>query len=120
MYLILVDDDNDDDHLDNPTPLPALRTQEKTRREAQDPHLDKRMPVPSNASTVPALPNAGAFSPAGDSVYGMRDIVGHVWQYTDEFQDEHTRAVLLKGSSLYTPMLSDRFPSLPQPGNWSK
>ena len=34
------DDDNDSHTLGYPTPLPALRTQEKARREAQDPHLD--------------------------------------------------------------------------------
>ena len=34
----------DDDHPGYP-PLPALCTQEKTRREAQDPHLDKRICV---------------------------------------------------------------------------
>jgi len=75
-------------------------------------------PKPSNGRTVPPLPNVGSYSPAGDSVYGMRDIVGFVWQYTDEFRDEHTRSVLLKGSSIYTPMLSDQFPSIMQPGNW--
>lgn len=78
-----------------------------------------RFPKPSNASEVPPLPDVGSFSPAGDSVYGMSDIVGHIWQFTDEFQDERTRGALLKGSSLFTPMLSDSFPAQPlQPGNW--
>mmetsp|Transcript_99566 Transcript_99566/g.264629 ORF Transcript_99566/g.264629 Transcript_99566/m.264629 type:complete len:147 (-) Transcript_99566:55-495(-) len=54
----------------------------------------------------------------GDSVYGVADLVGYVWQYTDEFRDEHTRTVLLKGSSVYTPMLSGNFPALPQSENW--
>mmetsp|Transcript_49726 Transcript_49726/g.146658 ORF Transcript_49726/g.146658 Transcript_49726/m.146658 type:complete len:432 (+) Transcript_49726:1159-2454(+) len=45
----------------------------------------------------------GAHSPAGDSPFGVSDLVGNVWQYTDEFQDEHTRAVLLRGGSNYRP-----------------
>jgi len=44
-----------------------------------------------------------AHSPAGDSPFGMSDIVGNVWQYTDEFQDAHTRSVILKGGSNYRP-----------------
>jgi formylglycine-generating enzyme required for sulfatase activity len=43
------------------------------------------------------------YSPAGDSPFGVSDLVGNVWQYTDEFQDEHTRAVLLRGGSNYRP-----------------
>ena len=30
-------------------------------------------------------------------------MVGNVWQYTDEFQDAHTRAVMLRGGSNYLP-----------------
>jgi iron(II)-dependent oxidoreductase len=45
----------------------------------------------------------GARSPHGDSPFGVADLVGNVWQLTDEFQDEHTRAVLLRGGSNYRP-----------------
>ena len=31
------------------------------------------------------------------------DLVGTVWQWTDEFQDEHTRAAILRGGSYYQP-----------------
>jgi len=44
-----------------------------------------------------------AHSPAGDSLFGVSDLVGNVWQYTDEFQDSHTRSVLLMGGSNYRP-----------------
>merc|ERR1712070_506757 len=44
-----------------------------------------------------------AHAPQGDSPFGVSDLVGNVWQYTDEFQDEHTRAVILRGGSNYRP-----------------
>jgi len=31
------------------------------------------------------------------------DLVGNVWQWTDEFLDEHTRAAVLRGGSYYRP-----------------
>jgi len=75
-------------------------------------------PEVARGRTVPPLPPVGSFSPVGDSPFGVRDMVGLVWQYTDEFQDNHTRSVLLKGSSLYNPILSNTFPASPQVGNW--
>lgn len=44
-----------------------------------------------------------AHAPAGDSVFGVSDLVGNVWQYTDEFQDEHSRYVIVRGGSNYRP-----------------
>ena len=31
------------------------------------------------------------------------DLVGNVWQWTDEYIDEHTRAAILRGGSYYQP-----------------
>jgi gamma-glutamyl hercynylcysteine S-oxide synthase len=31
------------------------------------------------------------------------DMVGNVWQWTDEYWDEHTRGAVLRGSGYYRP-----------------
>jgi iron(II)-dependent oxidoreductase len=41
--------------------------------------------------------------PQGSSPFGVNDLVGHVWQWTDEFRDEHTSAAALRGGSHYQP-----------------
>jgi formylglycine-generating enzyme required for sulfatase activity len=41
--------------------------------------------------------------PAGASPYGVMDLMGNVWQWTDEYRDEHTRAAILVGGSHYRP-----------------
>jgi formylglycine-generating enzyme required for sulfatase activity len=79
-----------------------------------------RQPVP-NPSGITEIEPAGAFAPfpdkgrdalpasdvdahpAGASPFGVMDLIGNVWQWTDEYVDEHTRAAVLRGGSHYQP-----------------
>merc|ERR1712032_91326 len=40
----------------------------------------------------------------GSSKFGVSDLIGNVWQYTSEFHDAHTSAVLLRGGCNYKPV----------------
>merc|ERR1712060_121514 len=77
-----------------------------------------KIPPVGHGRDVPELPDVGTYSPQGDSPYGMADAVGLVWQFTDYFEDDRTRAVLVKGSSLYNPMLGAAYPANWQSSNW--
>ena len=41
--------------------------------------------------------------PKGASPWGVMDLVGNVWQWTDEYVDEHTRAAVVRGGGYYRP-----------------
>ncbi len=41
--------------------------------------------------------------PKGASPWGVTDLVGNVWQWTDEYVDEHTRAAVVRGGGNYRP-----------------
>jgi iron(II)-dependent oxidoreductase len=40
---------------------------------------------------------------SGASPFGILDLVGNVWQWTDEFEDAQTRTAVLRGGSYYQP-----------------
>jgi iron(II)-dependent oxidoreductase len=62
-------------------------------------------------ATVPTLvtgrtmtgPDSVDAHPQGASPYGVMDMVGNVWQWTEEFTDDHTRAAILRGGEYYKP-----------------
>ena len=66
---------------------------------------DDAVPVPCRARRLRAPDDIG-MHPQGASPFGVEDLVGHVWQWTDEYFDEHTRAAVLRGGSYYQPQTS--------------
>jgi len=60
------------------------------------------VPTPATGRTMPG-PDPVDAHPGGASPYGAVDMVGNVWQWTDEFADEHTRAAILRGGEYYQP-----------------
>jgi formylglycine-generating enzyme required for sulfatase activity len=74
-----------------------------------------KSPYPwGNAFNAPLLPSVNKSRslthpepvgqhPQAGSPFGVLDLVGNVWQWTDEYRDEHTRAAVLRGGSYYQP-----------------
>ncbi len=60
------------------------------------------VPSPNKTRDLTSPDNVDAH-PAGASPFGVMDMVGNVWQWTDEFEDEHTRTAVLRGGSYYQP-----------------
>jgi formylglycine-generating enzyme required for sulfatase activity len=60
------------------------------------------VPVPDRGRTMRG-PDAVSAHPRGASPFGVMDLVGNVWQWTDEFADAHTRGGILRGGSYYQP-----------------
>jgi iron(II)-dependent oxidoreductase len=63
---------------------------------------ESAVPLPDTHRTMRG-PDAVDAHPRGMSPFGVADMVGNVWQWTDEFLDEHTRAAILRGGSYYQP-----------------
>ncbi len=67
-----------------------------------DTPCDACVPKPEHGRELHAPADVDAF-PKGASSYGVMDLTGNVWQWTDEFRDEHTRAAILRGGGYYRP-----------------
>jgi iron(II)-dependent oxidoreductase len=63
------------------------------------------VPQPSTAREMPAPDDVDAH-PAGASPFGVMDLIGNVWQWTDEYADAHTRAAIVRGGNNYQPQTS--------------
>jgi len=64
--------------------------------------LNDVVPIPDRGRSLRA-PDGVDGHPAGASPFGVMDMVGNVWQWTDEYMDEHTRAAIIRGGSYYQP-----------------
>jgi iron(II)-dependent oxidoreductase len=60
------------------------------------------VPAPDKSRTMRG-PDPVDAHPKGASPFGVMDLVGNVWQWTDEFTDEHTGAAIIRGGSYYQP-----------------
>jgi formylglycine-generating enzyme required for sulfatase activity len=60
------------------------------------------VPVPDKSRAMRG-PDPVDAHPKGASPFGVMDMVGNVWQWTEEFVDEHTRGGILRGGSYYQP-----------------
>jgi iron(II)-dependent oxidoreductase len=56
---------------------------------------------PADTARTMRKPTAVNAYPQGTSPFGVVDMVGNIWQWTDEYSDEHTRSAIIKGSSYY-------------------
>ncbi len=63
---------------------------------------DSAVPAPDKSRTMRG-PDPVDAHPKGASSFGVMDMVGNVWQWTEEFVDEHTRGGILRGGSYYRP-----------------
>ena len=67
---------------------------------------DETMVPAINRGRTLVAPDDVDAHPAAASPFGALDLVGNVWQWTDEYADEHTRAAILRGGSSYQPQTS--------------
>jgi formylglycine-generating enzyme required for sulfatase activity len=63
---------------------------------------ESKVPTPRRGRTMQG-PEEVTAHPAGASPFGVMDMVGNVWQWTDEYTDDHTRGAILRGGSYYQP-----------------
>lgn len=74
--------------------------------------MSDRVPTPAIGRDLPGPADVDSH-PSGASPFGVQDMVGNVYQWTNEFMDEHTRKAVLRGGSYYKPQGSHWY--LPHP-----
>ena len=111
--------------ISSPTPAPIKGEARPGTRPVQQPSAKTIAPTPAkpaSSEACPACPLVIAGStpypdkgreaeppsdvdqhPSGASPFGVMDLTGNVWQWTDEYLDEHTRYAILRGGSHYQP-----------------
>jgi len=62
-----------------------------------------RIPPSSSARDGLPPPSDVTAYPTGASPFGVLDMVGNVWQWTNEFTDHHTAAAVIRGGSYHRP-----------------
>eukprot|EP01052_Picozoa_sp_SAG31_P003370 SAG31_NODE_128_length_23532_cov_21.204754_15_plen_668_part_00 len=70
-----------------------------------EPVPGKHIPIQHTGNVFPGPEHVKKY-PAGASPFGVQDMTGSVWQMTDEYRDNHTRSVILRGGSNYRPKSS--------------
>jgi formylglycine-generating enzyme required for sulfatase activity len=63
---------------------------------------DAPAPIPDKGRVMLPASDVDAH-PKGASPFGVMDMVGNVWQFTDEYEDDHTSGAILRGGSHYQP-----------------
>ncbi|CAH0474518.1 unnamed protein product [Peronospora belbahrii] len=67
--------------------------------------LDRtKLPKTSHGKELPPLSPVGSYKTSRSSKFLVEDLVGYVWQMTDQFCDAHTCGLLLRGGSRYYPI----------------
>lgn len=65
--------------------------------------LGNNVPKPDRGIQIQPPSNVDAHPHGASSTFSVMDTTGNVWQWTDEYVDEHTRAAILRGGSHYAP-----------------
>ncbi|ETP03501.1 hypothetical protein F441_19543, partial [Phytophthora nicotianae CJ01A1] len=63
-----------------------------------------KVPKVYHGKELPMLSSVGSYESSSSTKFQVEDLVGYVWQMTDQFCDSHTCGVLLRGGSSYHPI----------------